>query len=947
MQLGVTSWARKAIVGAVDEEWISEIRNPHVGFNHLMPSDLLTHLEAVGGELDFMDVTELQAELLKPWDQVEAPTTLFERQDKIEKQLVKAGIPAQHELRLATRFDSALELWEAKPTANKTLSAFRVYIQKEFAKRTKRDKQTAKSAGRGIANAVNEEELNALAMAEIVNAVQAQNNAQMEKMMEMFKASMEAMTKQQGTNTPAGGNTNTITKCPHCNLRHPKPDNCWELEKNASKRPQNWKPAAERKKARQDGVHNTIDCCVAALLPSKTTLKWARRLARWRTRRKLRTAEEALLDSGATSSFVQSEHDVQLTGKSDKMVRAADGGLMPASSTGLLALTTLRQGAREALVVPGLKPKALMSVSPLANNGYTTIFHPHDEGVTVHDTGSFNLTLNSPPVLQGCRNGAGLWTVPLVDDATISQSLNVEETALSVYDLPSTREVVRFLHAALGFPTAALLAAARNGNLYVMIAVELGGNYIDAEPLKTRKAKDLTKLTNGFTSGGRQQESFAPTGTYSTTKRLKNSSKQFPKPILKPPTHAVQEDSIAARLKARRAQQPSGTNITKADDESIAERLLRRKRQLNQTQAAFPVLDPETGQLLEYRQLLRHPKFKEAWNISAANEFGRLAQGIKGRVKATDTIKFIPKSDIPPDRLKDVTYIKFVCQVRTEKDEPNRTRATFGGNLIHYPDDVGTPTADLLLIKIFLNSVISTPGARFATADLSNFYLCTPMPRPEFGRVKLSDIPEEIIEEYKLRELATKDEWVYFRADKTHYGLPQAGSLSHDLLEKRLNAEGYVKTLTVPGLWKHKTRNIQFVLVVDDFGIKYVKKEDLDHLVGVLKAVLRRLIPKKRQDSPYPHTEPKYGAKVQFAEYDDSPDVGKEGQTHIQRVNGKFLWYGRAVDPTTLVPLKCTRITAVQANAKHDEQIPTVSTTWQHKSRQSSPTEKRHDPRRP
>ena len=257
MQLGVTSWARKAIVGAVDEEWISEVRNPHVGFNHLMPIDLLTHLEAVGGELDFMDVTELQAELLKPWDQVEAPTTLFERQDKIEKQLVKAGIPAQHELRLATslcwfqqsgEFNSALELWEAKPTANKTLSAFRVYIQKEFAKRTKRDKQTANSAGRGIANAVNEEVLNALAMAEIVNAVQAQNNAQMEKMMEMFKASMEAMTKQQGTNnTPAGGNT--TKKCPHCNLRHPKPDNCWELEKNASKRPHNWKPAAERKKA--------------------------------------------------------------------------------------------------------------------------------------------------------------------------------------------------------------------------------------------------------------------------------------------------------------------------------------------------------------------------------------------------------------------------------------------------------------------------------------------------------------------------------------------------------------------------------------------------------------------------------------------------------------------------------------------------------------------------
>jgi hypothetical protein len=261
MQLGVTSWARKAIVGAIDEEWISEIRNPHVGFNHLLPIDILTHLEAVGGTIDFMDVTELQAELLKPWDQVEAPTTLFERQDKIEKQLVKAGIPAQHELRLATalcwfqqsgEFDSALELWEAKPTATKTLSAFRVYIQKEFAKRTKRDKQTAKASGRGLANATADEEaeLNALAMAEIVNAVTAQNNAQMEKMMDMFKASLEAMSnKQQGTQS---GTQATNPKCPHCNLRHAKPDNCWELEKNASKRPKNWKPVAERKKKADD-----------------------------------------------------------------------------------------------------------------------------------------------------------------------------------------------------------------------------------------------------------------------------------------------------------------------------------------------------------------------------------------------------------------------------------------------------------------------------------------------------------------------------------------------------------------------------------------------------------------------------------------------------------------------------------------------------------------------
>ena len=178
---------------------------------------------------------------------------------------MKAGIPAQHKLRLATalcwfqqsgEFDSALELWEAKPAAAKTLSAFRVYIQKEFAKRTKRDKQTAKASGRGLANNADEvAELNALAMAEIVNAVTANNNAQMQQMMDMFKTTLETLTNKQSTTSAsnsgvnAPSTSNTIAKCPHCKRRHPKPDNCWELEKNAAKRPKNWKPAAEHKKA--------------------------------------------------------------------------------------------------------------------------------------------------------------------------------------------------------------------------------------------------------------------------------------------------------------------------------------------------------------------------------------------------------------------------------------------------------------------------------------------------------------------------------------------------------------------------------------------------------------------------------------------------------------------------------------------------------------------------
>ena len=77
----------------------------------------------------------------------------------------------------------------------------------------------------------------------------------------------------------------------------------------------------------------------------------------------------------------------------------------------------------------------------------------------------------------------------------------------------------------------------------------------------------------------------------------------------------------------------------------------------------------EGDKMLNYRQLINHPKLGEQWQTSSANEFGRLAQGIGGRVKGTNTIFFIRKEDIPEERMKDITYGKFVCNVRPEKDE--------------------------------------------------------------------------------------------------------------------------------------------------------------------------------------------------------------------------------------------------------------------------------------
>jgi len=90
----------------------------------------------------------------------------------------------------------------------------------------------------------------------------------------------------------------------------------------------------------------------------------------------------------------------------------------------------------------------------------------------------------------------------------------------------------------------------------------------------------------------------------------------------------------------------------------------------NEVHQEMAVMDDKTGQLLNYKQLLRSAKYKKRWSISSANKFGRLANGVGNRIKnPTNTIQFIRKKDIPQDRRKDVTYGSFQCNVRPEKKE--------------------------------------------------------------------------------------------------------------------------------------------------------------------------------------------------------------------------------------------------------------------------------------
>ena len=94
----------------------------------------------------------------------------------------------------------------------------------------------------------------------------------------------------------------------------------------------------------------------------------------------------------------------------------------------------------------------------------------------------------------------------------------------------------------------------------------------------------------------------------------------------------------------------------------------------------------------------------------------------------------------------------------------------------------------------------------------------------------MSDIPEDVIQQYKLRDIVDADGYVYCQIEKGMCGLPQAGIIAQELLEERLAKFGYSQSQITPGLCKHESRPTVFTLVVDDFAIKYLNDEDAHHL---------------------------------------------------------------------------------------------------------------------
>ena len=114
--------------------------------------------------------------------------------------------------------------------------------------------------------------------------------------------------------------------------------------------------------------------------------------------------------------------------------------------------------------------------------------------------------------------------------------------------------------------------------------------------------------------------------------------------------------------------------------------------------------------ITKYPKLSNDPETGEVWTTPFGKEFGSLAQGEnRTGAKGKNSLLVLTHQDIreiPTDQV--VTYGRLVVDYHPQKEEQIRVRLTAGENLITYPGDVTTCTADLTTTKILWNSIIST-----------------------------------------------------------------------------------------------------------------------------------------------------------------------------------------------------------------------------------------------
>jgi hypothetical protein len=272
-----------------------------------------------------------------------------------------------------------------------------------------------------------------------------------------------------------------------------------------------------------------------------------------------------------------------------------------------------------------------------------------------------------------------------------------------------------------------------------------------------------------------------------------------------------------------------------------------------------------------------------------------------------------------------------------------RTRLTIGGDRIAYRSIPRLSPREMESLNILLNCMISE-HANLSTLDLTDFYLGTDLPHPEYIRIPLRLIPENVIEFYNLKPFVSGNA-LFCSVHKTHYDLPQAGALSQQRLFQHLQNHGYYPIPSSPSVFRNKTGTIRFTLVVDDFAVVWTNRDCMNHFVHTLTELYQvkvnwmgtkylgmditidrkqqhvtlsmpgyidKLLRKaccpdgiKSANTPAYYTPPNYSQHpgAHKATVDASPPASESDKKQLQSVIGTLLYYSRAVDPSICTAL--------------------------------------------
>ena len=359
-----------------------------------------------------------------------------------------------------------------------------------------------------------------------------------------------------------------------------------------------------------------------------------------------------------------------------------------------------------------------------------------------------------------------------------------------------------------------------------------------------------------------------------------------------------------------------------------------------------PTAPPQLPPRASYKSLCRGPD-REHWQAAFADEIRRLVYRAK-------VINWKRDQRIPKGRTASyancVGYKKCINGV-----DSYRVRLAYGGDRSDYDGERTSTMTDITTVKCLLNAIVSDETLDYCTFDLTDMYLKSKLDRPEYMWMPITLLPQYLRDELGMGDLP-EDTRILWEVTMALYGTPQAGMLAQRDVNRLLIAGGFYECPMTPCLYRHPTRNLRFVVWVDDFMVAYQKGhgDDVQYLLSVLKeqydfkvdwtghnylgltidydrqkrtitvsipgyvkrmlAEFSVVIAARDPGSPIAYITPRYGNKGPQAavEDDHSPPLDHDGIKFLQRVVGKTLYLARMVNPS--IELAVNRIASDQAH---------------------------------